>query len=290
MGVIVTARSGYDLGYAWKKPRSGWRQARRTSPGGVLHRSCARRRAARTVVGGQARNARFQMDGGRHDAVYKQIQPGTGKRLGRCVRELRAFRGSSRAVSRRQAHATAERRLELEREAAQATRQPAAYTDMTVSFSKSISVVNASIRRTLGGPGSPATTRPRRGGTAARNGSRKGCATPTGQGGSIRSGRRDYPHQLLRRTRGARPGPQPCGFLPDRPSGILLAGAPHVPWAVACSRKAVKAVLASDKADRVDDVLVAKAGRQVGGLARRPADGSQVASARLAWRLAGPGR
>src|SRR5215510_312235 len=79
LGVIVTARSGYDLGYAWKKPRSGWRQARRTSPGGVLHRSCARRRAARTVVGGQARNARFQMDGGRHDAVYKQIQPGTGK-------------------------------------------------------------------------------------------------------------------------------------------------------------------------------------------------------------------
>jgi len=33
----------------------------------------------------------------------------------------------------------AERRLELEREAAQATRQPAVYTDMTVSFSESIS-------------------------------------------------------------------------------------------------------------------------------------------------------
>ena len=35
--------------------------------------------------------------------------------------------------------------IELEREAAQATRQPAAYTDVTVSFSKSISVLHASI-------------------------------------------------------------------------------------------------------------------------------------------------
>jgi hypothetical protein len=36
--------------------------------------------------------------------------------------------------------------IELEREAAQATRQPAAYTDVTISFSKSISVLHASIR------------------------------------------------------------------------------------------------------------------------------------------------
>ena len=43
-------------------------------------------------------------------------------------------------------HATAERLIELEREAAKATRQPAAYTDVTVSFSKSISVLHASIR------------------------------------------------------------------------------------------------------------------------------------------------
>ena len=43
-------------------------------------------------------------------------------------------------------HATAERVVELEREAARATRQPAVYTDVTVSFSKSISVLHASIR------------------------------------------------------------------------------------------------------------------------------------------------
>jgi hypothetical protein len=40
--------------------------------------------------------------------------------------------------------ATAERLIELEREAAQATRQPAAYYDVTVSFCKSISVLHAS--------------------------------------------------------------------------------------------------------------------------------------------------
>jgi hypothetical protein len=43
-------------------------------------------------------------------------------------------------------HATAERLIELEREKAQATRQPAAYYDVTISFSKSISVLHASIR------------------------------------------------------------------------------------------------------------------------------------------------
>jgi hypothetical protein len=43
-------------------------------------------------------------------------------------------------------HATAERLIELEREAARATRQPAAYYDVTISFSKSISILHASIR------------------------------------------------------------------------------------------------------------------------------------------------
>jgi len=43
-------------------------------------------------------------------------------------------------------HATAERLIELEREAAQATRQPAVYVDVTVSFCKSISVLHASLR------------------------------------------------------------------------------------------------------------------------------------------------
>jgi len=43
-------------------------------------------------------------------------------------------------------HATAERRLELEREAAQQTRRSPAYTDVTASHDKTISIVHAAIR------------------------------------------------------------------------------------------------------------------------------------------------
>jgi len=47
---------------------------------------------------------------------------------------------------RAEPQATAERRIELEREAAKATRQTPAYTDMTVSWSKSVSLLEALIR------------------------------------------------------------------------------------------------------------------------------------------------
>ena len=43
-------------------------------------------------------------------------------------------------------HATAERRIELEREAAQQTRRSPAYTDVTASHDKTISIVHAAIR------------------------------------------------------------------------------------------------------------------------------------------------
>jgi hypothetical protein len=46
----------------------------------------------------------------------------------------------------REPHATAERRLELEREAHQLTRPLPLYTDFTTSFQKSISLLHASIR------------------------------------------------------------------------------------------------------------------------------------------------
>jgi len=75
-------------------------------------------------------------------------------------------------------HATAERLIELEREAAQATRQPAAYTDVTVSFSKSISVLHASIREnerraaSLETSGRPCT------GPGGRRRSRRSCTGP----------------------------------------------------------------------------------------------------------------
>jgi hypothetical protein len=81
-----------------------------------------------------------------YDAVYQQIYPQTGATLGRPRGLYRRFADHLARLKAAEPHATAERLTELERAAAQATRQPAAYTDVTVSFSKSISVLHASIR------------------------------------------------------------------------------------------------------------------------------------------------
>ena len=79
--------------------------------------------------------------------MYRQIDPHTGDKLGRARGRYATFADHLARLRAAEPHATAERLIELEREAAQATRQPAAYTDVTVSFSKSISVVlHASIR------------------------------------------------------------------------------------------------------------------------------------------------
>jgi hypothetical protein len=72
--------------------------------------------------------------------------PRTEATLGRPRGRYPTFADHLARLKAAEPHATAERLIELEREAAQATRQPAAYTDVTVSFSKSISVLHASIR------------------------------------------------------------------------------------------------------------------------------------------------
>ncbi|MFY9933690.1 MAG: MobF family relaxase, partial [Streptosporangiaceae bacterium] len=81
-----------------------------------------------------------------YDAVYRQTDPRTGARFGRPCGRYPTFADHLARLRAAEPHATAERLIELEREAAQATRQPAAYYDVTVSFSKSISVLHASIR------------------------------------------------------------------------------------------------------------------------------------------------
>ena len=81
-----------------------------------------------------------------YDAVYRQTDPRTGAKLGRPRGRYPTFADHLARLKAAEPHATAERLIELEREAAQATRQPAAYYDVTVSFSKSISVLHASIR------------------------------------------------------------------------------------------------------------------------------------------------
>jgi hypothetical protein len=147
LAVVVTVAKGYDLGYIWKtqgqvgaghtiggyyidaahagEPPGRWwgpgAQALGLTPGQVVERSP-------------------------YDAVYRQVDPRTGAKLGRARGRYATFADHLARLTAAEPHATAERLIELEREAAQATRQPAAYTDVTVSFSKSISVLHASIR------------------------------------------------------------------------------------------------------------------------------------------------
>lgn len=72
--------------------------------------------------------------------------PRTGQHLGRAPGRYATFEDHLAWLTAAEPHATTERLLELERQAAQATRQSPAYTDLTVSFSKSISILRASIR------------------------------------------------------------------------------------------------------------------------------------------------
>jgi hypothetical protein len=84
-----------------------------------------------------------------YESVYQQLDPRTGERLGRARGSYLKFTDHLARLRAAEPHATAGRLIELEREAAKATRQPAAYTDVTVSFSKSISVLHASIRENV---------------------------------------------------------------------------------------------------------------------------------------------
>ena len=149
MAVVVTAASGFDLGYVWKN---------QAGPGGagavggrLLHQRCSGGRAAGPVVGPWRQGAGVQRRPGGGAAAVRDGLPAA-----RSADRARSWAGRAGNyakfadhLARLQAaepHATTERLLELEREAAQATRQAPVYTDMTVSLSKSISVFHASIR------------------------------------------------------------------------------------------------------------------------------------------------
>jgi hypothetical protein len=146
LAVVVTIAKGYDLGYIWKTQDH---PAGRATGGYYIDAAQADEPPGRWwgpgaqalgLTPGQA------VQGQPYDAVYRQTDPRTGARLGRARGRYPTFADHLARLQAAEPHATAERLIELEREAARATRQPAAYYDVTVSFSKSISVLHASIR------------------------------------------------------------------------------------------------------------------------------------------------
>jgi TrwC relaxase len=146
LAVVVTIAKGYNLGYIWKTQDHA---AQRVTGGYYLNAAQAGEPAGRRWgPGAQALGLApgQTVDRQPYDAVYRQTDPRTGARLGRPRGRYPTFADRLARLTAAEPHATAERLIELERQAAQATRQPAAYYDVTISFSKSISVLHASIR------------------------------------------------------------------------------------------------------------------------------------------------
>ncbi len=82
-----------------------------------------------------------------HLAVYTMTDPRSGERLpGRAPGGYAKFADILRRKLEAEPHATRERYLELEREAAQETRRSPVYTDITIAHNKSVSVLHASFR------------------------------------------------------------------------------------------------------------------------------------------------
>ena len=147
MAVVVTVAKGFDLGYIWKT--QGQASAERSTGGYYINAAQAGEPPGRWWgPGAQALGFTSWQAVERkpYDALYQQREPRTGAKLGRARGRYATFADHLAQLKAAEPHATAERVIELEREAVQATRQPAAYTDVTVSFSKSISVLHASIR------------------------------------------------------------------------------------------------------------------------------------------------
>jgi TrwC relaxase/AAA domain len=147
VAVVVTVAKGYDLDYIWKT--QGQRGAELTGGGYYVDAAQAGEPPGRWWGPGAEAlgfTAGQVVERKPYDRVYQQRDPRTGQRLGRPRGQYTKFADHLARLMAAEPHATAERLIELEREAAQATRQPAAYTDVTVSFSKSISVLHASIR------------------------------------------------------------------------------------------------------------------------------------------------
>ena len=148
MAVVVTVASGFDLGYVWKN-QAGRAEPERSAGGYYINAAQAGEPPGRWWGPGAEALGFAQgqeVERRPYELVYRQVDPRTGQKLGRSRGCYATFADHLARLQAAEPHATAERLLELEREAAQATRQSPAYTDVTVSFSKSISVFHASIR------------------------------------------------------------------------------------------------------------------------------------------------
>jgi hypothetical protein len=145
MSVVVTVQSGFDLGYylgdAAKEPEK--------SPGGYYINASALGEAAGRWFGDGCRALGIsgEVVAGTFRQVYSLANPLTGDRLGGPRRDFtRSYEARLEQLLASEPDATADRMHELEQQARRDIRQSPAYTDVTLSFGKSISLLHGSIR------------------------------------------------------------------------------------------------------------------------------------------------
>ena len=148
MAVRVSAESGFDPGYMLKG-QAEQAAGERTAGGYYINAAQAGEAPGRWF--GRGAEALGFAEGQVVEAapfltVYQQVHPVTGERMGRAPGGYAKTKDILARLLVAEPHATAERRLELEREAAQQTRRSPAYTDVTASHDKTISIVHAAIR------------------------------------------------------------------------------------------------------------------------------------------------
>ena len=127
MAVVVTVAKGYDLGYIWENQAQT--SSGRTTGGYYINAARAGEPPGRWWgPGAQALGftSGQVVERRPYDAVYQQRDPLTGDKLGRPRGRYATFADHLAQLKAAEPYATAERVIELEREAAQATRQPAA--------------------------------------------------------------------------------------------------------------------------------------------------------------------
>ena len=125
MAVVVTVAKGYNLDYIWKTQGQA---AGRTTGGCYLNAARAGEAPGRWWGPG-AQALGFTpgqvVERKPYGAVYRQVDPRTGTKLDRYRDRYATYADHLARLRAAEAHATAERLIELKREATQATRQPA---------------------------------------------------------------------------------------------------------------------------------------------------------------------
>ena len=152
MAVVVTCQSGDDLEYVWvNQPENQVARTQRES--GYYLDAAGHGEAPGRWFGPGAESLGLatgqRVEKATYLAVYQQVHPRTGEKMGRSPGNYARFQDNLLRKLAAEPHATEARKQELRAEAHKETRMAYPYTDVTVSFSKDISLLGAAIRENL---------------------------------------------------------------------------------------------------------------------------------------------